>query len=192
MPTGIVLAATVLFLWPCLLNWHPYLFWDTYGYFLQGKAYAQLILGWAGLGPVPPPETAEGWLGAAARMLARDPAIRSPTWSLLSYGLAASGGFWLVALVNALVAAATLELVLVRMFAVPPARRLLILLGMAGLSSLPWFASYLMPDLYAGLLILACWRSAGSGCASSSDGRCSCSISWRSRSTARICCWHWR
>ena len=151
---GIVLAATVLFLWPCLLNWHPYLFWDTYGYFLQGKAYAQLILGWAGLGPVPP-EAAAGWIGAAGRMLARDPAIRSPTWSLLSYGLAVSGGFWLVALVNALVAAATLELVLVRMFAVPPARRLLILLGMAGLSSLPWFASYLMPDLYAGLLILA-------------------------------------
>ena len=31
---GMILAATVLFLWPCLLNWHPYLFWDTYGYFM--------------------------------------------------------------------------------------------------------------------------------------------------------------
>lgn len=151
---GIVMAGTALLLWPCLLNWHPYLFWDTYGYFLQGRAYAQLVAGWAGLGPLPP-EAAAGWIGAAGRMLARDPAIRSPTWSLLSYGLAASGGFWLLALANALVAAATLELVLVRMFAVPPARRLLVLTGMAGLSSLPWFSSYLMPDLYAGLLILA-------------------------------------
>ena len=92
---GIVLAGTALFLWPCLLNWHPYLFWDTYGYFLQGKAYTQLLLGWVGLGP-PPPEAAAGWIGAAGRMLARDPSIRSPTWSLLTYGSppAAASGWW--------------------------------------------------------------------------------------------------
>ncbi len=88
-------------------------------------------------------------------MLARDPSIRSPTWSLLSWGLAASGGFWLLALLDALVAAATVELFLARLLGVAPARRLAIMAGMALLTSLPWFASYLMPDLYAGLMILA-------------------------------------
>ena len=90
-----------------------------------------------------------------AERLARDPAIRSPSWSLLSYVLAVSGSFWLLALLNAAVAAATLELVLVRLFNVLPARRLAIVAGMASLTSLPWFACFLMPDLYAGLLILA-------------------------------------
>lgn len=151
---GIVLIGTVLLLWPTLLNWHPYLFWDSYGYFLQGKAYAQLLLGSLGLAPAPI-EAKPGWIGAAARMLALDPAIRSTSWSLLSYALASSGGFWLLALLNALVAAAMVELVLVRLFNVLPAWRLAILAGMALLTSLSWFASYLMPDLYAGLLILA-------------------------------------
>ena len=59
-----MLAGAALLSWPIALNWHPYLFWDTYGYFLQGKAYAQLLLGWVGLAP-PPPEAAAGWIGAA-------------------------------------------------------------------------------------------------------------------------------
>jgi len=149
-----VLAGAALLSWPIALNWHPYLFWDTYGYFLQGKAYAQLLLGLVGLAP-PPPEVAAGWIGAAGRMLARDPSIRSPVWSLLTYGLAASGGFWLLALVDAVVAAATVELFLARLLGVRPWRRVAIMAGVAALTSLPWFASYLMPDLYAGLLVLA-------------------------------------
>lgn len=164
-----ILAGAALLLWPTLLNWHPYLFWDTYGYFLQGKAYARLVL--AGLGAQPvPPEAATGWLGAAGRMLARDPSIRSVTWSLLTYTTAAGGGFWLLATSSALVAAATVELALLRLFAVPPAMRLLVMAGLAAATSLPWFASYLMPDLYAGLLILAAalWPSPGTACAAAS------------------------
>ena len=121
----LVLVGTALLAWPSALNWHPYLFWDTYGYFLQGKAYTQLLLGWIGLAP-PPPETDAGWIGAAGRMLARDPSIRSPTWSLFTYWLAvASGtGFWLLALFDALIAALTLELTLVRLFGLDLPRRL--------------------------------------------------------------------
>ena len=88
-------------------------------------------------------------------MLARDPSIRSPTWSLLTYALAVAGGFWLLALLDALVAAATVELALVRLFGRAAAARVLVMAGVALLTSLPWFASYLMPDLYAGLMILA-------------------------------------
>jgi hypothetical protein len=151
---AIVLIGAALLMWPTLLNWHPYLFWDTYSYFLQGKVYAQLLLAWAELGPVPP-EAAVGWPGAAGRMLAHDPSIRSPTWSLVTYALAVPGGFWLLAVANALLAAATVELALVRQFGVPPRGRLLAIVSLALLTSLPWFASYLMPDLYAGLLVLA-------------------------------------
>ena len=149
-----ILGGGLLLLWPTVLNWHPYLFWDTYGYFLQGKAYTTLLLAAAGLGPVPA-EAAEGWIGAAGRMLARDASIRSPTWSAVTYVLAAGGSFWLLAASNAIVAAATVELALVRLFAVRPARRLLLFGLLAAATSLPWFASFLMPDLYAGLMILA-------------------------------------
>ena len=151
---AIVLGGAILLLWPTALNWHPYLFWDTYGYFLQGKAYMTLLLAWSGIGPVPP-EAMAGWIGAAGRMLESDASIRSPTWSLVTYGLAATGGFWLLAFVNAALAAAVLELALVRLFGVPARRRLLLLAVLAAASSLPWFASFLMPDLYAGLLVLA-------------------------------------
>jgi hypothetical protein len=150
---AIVLAAAPALLWPTVLNWHPYLFWDTYGYFLQGRVYAELLLAAAGLVPAPP-DVAAGWLGAAGRMLAADASIRSPTWSVLTYALAALGNFWLLAAVNALVAAAVVEVTLVRLFRVAPRGRVILFAGLAAASSLPWFASFLMPDLYAGLLVL--------------------------------------
>ena len=103
---------------------------------------------------MPNPESAGGGRPRAAIILI-GASIRSPTWSLVTYALAVAGGFWLLALANALVAAATVELALVRLFGVPPRARILVIAGLALLSSLPWFASYLMPDLYAGLLILA-------------------------------------
>lgn len=147
-------AAAGVLLWPTALNWHPYLFWDTYGYFLQGKAYTKLLLAAAGLGPMPL-EAAEGWIGAAGRMLASDPSIRSPTYSLLLYALAAAGGFWLVAAAQALAAAVTVEVAMCRLLRLPAPGRLVLFLLLAVGTALPWFASYLMPDLAAGLLILA-------------------------------------
>ena len=53
---------------------------------------------WAGVGLAPPPpEAARAGSAPPGRMLARDPSIRSPTWSLLTYWLAVSGrasGCW--------------------------------------------------------------------------------------------------
>ena len=45
---------TLLLLWPTLLNHHPFLFWDSYGYFTQGRDYWQVVAAFLGLGPVPP------------------------------------------------------------------------------------------------------------------------------------------
>lgn len=151
---ALALLAVPLLFWPAALNWHPYLFWDTYGYFLQGKAYATVALAALGLGP-PPPEAAGGLVGAAGRMLAGDASIRSPTFSLLLYGLAATGGFWLTAALNALAAGFALEVSLARLLGLPPGRRLAVLLALTVASTLPWFAVFLMPDLAAGLMILA-------------------------------------
>ena len=92
-----------------------------------------MILAWLGLGSVPP-EAVAGRIGAAGRMLVRDASIRSTTWSLVFYGLAAPGGFWLQALVNAMLAAAVVEVALVRLFSVPARRRRLLLTVLAAAS----------------------------------------------------------
>ena len=91
---GTVAVLTPLLLWPTLLNHHPYLFWDSYGYFTQGRDYWQVVAAFLGLGPVPP-EAEAGWIGAVGRMLVLDPAIRSVSYSLVFWPVAVLGGFWL-------------------------------------------------------------------------------------------------
>ena len=151
---ALVLVGALLLLWPMVLNLHPYLFWDSYGYFLQGRAYLAVIgaaLGWA---PVPA-EAQAGWIGAAGRMLAHDASIRAPAYGALLYALAATGGFWLVAAAQATCAMATLEIVLARLAGLGRSTRLGLYLLLAAGSTLPWFVCFMMPDLFAGLLILA-------------------------------------
>lgn len=143
-----------LLLWPTLLNHHPYLFWDSYGYFTQGRDYWLVARAFLGLAPVPP-EAADGWIGAAGRLLALDPAIRSISYSLLFWPIAALGTFWLTVAVNAALAAYTVDLALEHLFGLGPGRRLAVLAALAALSPLPWLASYVMPDLLGGLMILA-------------------------------------
>ena len=150
----VVASGALLLMWPCLLNWHPYLFWDTYSYFLQGRAYAVVLMAATGAGAVPP-EAAPGWIGAAGRLLAEDASIRSIPYSLLLYVVAALGSFWTLAAINAATAAATIEVFLVRLCRLDLPRRLAVFGILAAISSLPWYATFLMPDLFAGLLILA-------------------------------------
>jgi hypothetical protein len=150
---GTVAVLTPLLLWPTLLNHHPYLFWDSYGYFTQGRDYWQVMAGFLGLGLVPP-EAEAGWIGAAGRMLVLDPAIRSVSYSLVFWPVAVLGGFWLTVTVNAAVAVYTVDVALDRLLGLSFPRRVAVLVGLAALSSVSWFASYVMPDLFGGLMIL--------------------------------------
>ena len=104
-----------LLLWPTLLNRHPYLFWDTYGYFPQGRDYWQVWRPSWGLAPVPP-EAEAGWVGARGPDARPGPSIRSATYSLVFWPVAVLGGFWLTVAVNAAVAVYTVDVALVRLF----------------------------------------------------------------------------
>lgn len=150
----VAIAACVL-LWPTLLNRHPYLFWDSYGYFGQGLAYWRLLLAGVGFWPLPAAVAEAGWIGSAATLLPSDPAIRAIPYSLLFWPIVAGGGFWALAAANAIVAAYSLDVALERLIGLGLAGRVGVLAMLAATSGLPWFASYAMPDLWAGLMILA-------------------------------------
>ena len=96
-----------------------------------------------------------GWIGAADRLLAHDPAIRSISYSLVSWPLVAAGTFWSLAAATALCAAYALDLAFERLFGLELARRAAALLLVTAGTGLPWFVTFAMPDLFAGLLILA-------------------------------------
>ena len=151
-----MLALSAGLLWPCLLNRYPYLFWDSYGYFLQGLGYWQLIGGAVHLLPYPAAAAIDqGWVGAGARLLHADPAIRAIPYSLFFWPIVAGVGFWALAMVQAAVCAYLIDVALERLFGLGLRRRLVAWVVLTGASTLPWFASYLMPDIWAGLLILA-------------------------------------
>lgn len=125
-PLLFVAVLTPVLLWPALHNGYPLTFWDSAG-------YLNTALHWASYGrPFP--------------------------YSLF-LGLASLGwSGWLVALVQSLLVAATLWLTL--RVALPPERRggalapVLVVVGCA-LSYLPLFTSYLMPDVFGLLGVLA-------------------------------------
>lgn len=149
-----VAVLTPLLLWPAFLGGHPYVFWDTYGYFTQGRDYWTVILAFLGQVPVPP-EAEAGWIGAAGRIRATDGAIRSMSYSLLFWPAAVLGSFWLVATATAATAAYTVDVALDRLFRQALRRRAATFAVLVPFSTLSWFASYLMPDLFAGLMVLA-------------------------------------
>jgi hypothetical protein len=81
---------------------------------------------------------------------------RSLYWGLLLYVGAITGGFWLTIVIQSAIVVFVLYLAL-RAFKYPIWPTLVWLcLGMAFLSDVAFFASYLMPDIFAGFAILAC------------------------------------
>jgi hypothetical protein len=81
---------------------------------------------------------------------------RSPYYGLLLYLGVSTGGFWLTVFLQAAAALLTVYLG-VRAFGLQPWPDLpLIALALCVFSDLPFFSSFLMPDLFAGIAILAC------------------------------------
>ena len=147
------LAAAML-MWTALLDGRPAVFSDTALYYGQAE-YLFQALGVVGPGQTstPPhdPTDLPDRPGSPSMPAAIDGG-RSPIYGAAIYALQRLGGLWLVAFAQAWAAASVIYL-LYRAWA-PAASGwgyLWLMAGLAALTPLPFFASWIMPDVFAGV-----------------------------------------
>lgn len=138
-------------MWTALAGGRPSVFFDTDGYYLMGENLAQAI------------KTVPALLHGDASVLTTpvsdddqiDVAImgaRSPVYGFFLFTLQKLGGVWLVAGVQSLICAWTLYILWKAAAPGSPAWTYLAVTGGLALgSTLPFFATFLMPDVFAGL-----------------------------------------
>ena len=154
---GIYAALLVLFLWPAIYNGQPFFSPDTSAYvrgfdagvvWLTGRESAWTT--WA--------SAANATQGPSGRSLQSPNFIiagRSASYGALLYLGELLGGLWASVALQAALALAAVSLTL-KHFKLLNLPNLLLTAGTLGLaSSLPFFASFLLPDVFAGLAILA-------------------------------------
>ena len=135
------LLAALAFLWPALVNGMPFLFYDTPGYLGGANALAHGLFG----APL-------DWK-AAPVMLGR-----SIYYGSFLYGSLAVAGFWPAAILQAALAGVCVVTFL-RYFLPMRASGVILGAAIAGLvllacTTLPFFATFMMPDLFSGLALL--------------------------------------
>jgi hypothetical protein len=153
---GSIALATLMLLAMCIVAGRPQVFSDTKSYYALGQEMALAF------GPPHSAASTEALRGhalpaaqakATTRLAYTVSASRSPYWSVLLYLAASLGTAWLVVVAQALVAAVVLWIA-ARGLGVARAY-LPIVAVLACLSSLPVEVMFVMPDLFAGLTILA-------------------------------------
>jgi len=169
----LTLAGTALLLLAILVDRMPTVFTDTDDYYSQGVELWQAAkVHWFGIAPDPDTRSAADKEQAAidAELSRTQMSARSTSYSLFLYGLESAGTLWLMAAVQG--AAAAWSLLLLLRSAVPRARPRAYLLMMAALaagSTLPFFAGFAMPDVFAGVgvacvaLLTLYWRELARG-----------------------------
>ena len=155
----IVLAAALL-MWPLLIAGRPTLFTDTGAYWEQGRT--MVVEGLHLDQDAPNPFDLITGAQVIDRRVAPDPRLfstfasaRSPIYSVLVFATQQLGTLWLTAALQALATAAVMFAIW--RLAAPGAARWTYLAMMAALSaatSLAFYASFSMPDIFAGLDIL--------------------------------------
>jgi hypothetical protein len=149
-----VLAGALLILAVVAINGHPTVFTDTDDYYALGKELVTDV----GLGP-PPPELSDADVAQAKidrHMGLTQMASRSAIYSIFLYATESVGTLWLVALAQA--SAVSWLLVLLWRAALPAEPRwsaLLAITIVSLVSPLPFFAGFAMPDIFAGVVIVA-------------------------------------
>ncbi len=160
-----ILAAAAILLLPAALWGRPFVFYDTPAYWGWGRDIGEGLLR-------PWPQAGQAWIagrplhgweigahGATSgdlRFTLTLLTARSAFYALPFYLLTRAGGLWLVAAVQAIVTAWTLQVV--GRALIPPMSGLAYLAlvaALAGLTSLGFEAAYAMPDLFGGLALLA-------------------------------------
>jgi hypothetical protein len=159
-------------IWPALWNRSPFYFPDTRTYIRSADApinrLTKIRTEWTALdtskAPTPVVPSKNAMDSAAndrfhnlSEMTKRGILLgRSPYYGLLLYVGTLTGGFWLTILLQSALALLVVYLS-VRTFELPIWPTLpLVALGLCAFSDLPFFTSYLMPDLFAGIAIIAC------------------------------------
>ena len=153
----LTLAGTALLLLAILADRMPTVFTDTDDYYSQGVELWQAArVNWFGIAPGPDTRSAADKLQAAidTELSRTQMSARSTSYSVFLYGLESAGTLWLLAAVQA--ACAAWPLLLLMRSAVPRAGPRAYLSTMAGLavgSTLPLFAGFAMPDVFAGITV---------------------------------------
>src|ERR1700761_7341789 len=152
-------AALIMLLWPALYNGQPLIFADTPSYIRAFDAGAQKLTGHATHWSEPPGrECASSGPGTRLSSISEKTVLtgRSIYYGALLYLGDLTGGGWPSIVLQALAAMAAIALTLSgggsrfdwKVWAG-------VCIGLAVLSPLAFFASYLMPDIFTGLAILA-------------------------------------
>ncbi|NEX93786.1 hypothetical protein, partial [Caulobacter sp. 17J65-9] len=152
-----VFPAALLLIWPALAVGRPFIFYDSDGYRAAGISILSLLHGigarlFGGHGPV-----VESWsmFAAGSAESLSFMGARSPTYGLFLALSEAAGSLWIALYLQALAVA---WLVWTWLRAAAPAsgvRAYLILVAaLAAATSLPFFASFLMPDLFTSVALL--------------------------------------
>lgn len=157
-------ALLLLFLWPAIYNGQPFFSPDTPAYIRGFDAGVVWLTGrttewttWASSLHARQGEQQESPAEAAKSLQSPSFIIagRSVSYGALLYLSELLGGLWASIVVQAALALAAVSLTL-RHFGFFDLPKLLMTAGTLGLvSSLPFFASFLLPDIFAGLSILA-------------------------------------
>ena len=160
-----ILAGAAILLIPALVFGRPFVFYDTPVYWGWGRDVVEAVgRPWPGpLQPWIPGRPLHGWeLGAHGatsgdlRFILTAMSARSFFYAVPLYLLTSLGGLWLITGLQALVAAWTLRAALRAL--VPTAGGLAYLamvVALTGLTGLGFEAGYVMPDVFAGLAVLA-------------------------------------
>lgn len=165
----IVAGLCVALLWPAICNHGPFYFFDTRTYMRNIEAalvrFVHATPSWTAVESAPATAQTEEQLHdvgqAHTRTLsqAKKKGImlgRSLYYGLLLYLGAASSGFWLTAVLQAAAILLAIALTL-RTLAIPMWPALAwVTLALAAVSDVGFFVSYMMPDLFAGVTVLAC------------------------------------
>ena len=151
------LAAILLLLWPALLNGGPLVFFDSASYLDQGRQAVEEALRLVAGAPSPDAAGAGGGAAGAGAAAPEANIVRSVAWSVFAHLASATPlAEWGIALVQSALVATLLAMLAGRALleAARPADIALAFLFCAALTSLPWFVSYLMPDILAAVVIL--------------------------------------
>ncbi len=157
-PVAVVLIPLAL-LWPALLNGQPFHYPDTVGY-TQGAAIAvERLFGietpWSAQTAANTPSETPADATAADPAPGRALLGRSIYYGAMLFVADLAGHFWLIALVQGALVAGTIFLTIRRLFPAPMVPFLLSIMVLSVTTPLAFFVGLAMPDIFAGLAILA-------------------------------------